>query len=63
MTEVMSMQMVKGKGQGHRGQTQFSNFRTVTPVCIDINKVVCQISRSHISKKSSIWPKLGVSGL
>ena len=26
-------------------------------------KVICQISRSHGSKKRQIWPRLGVSGL
>ena len=26
-------------------------------------KVICQISRSHISKNHRIWPRLGVSGL
>ena len=26
-------------------------------------KVICQISRSHGSKKRRIWPRLGVSGL
>ena len=26
-------------------------------------KVICQISRSHCSKKHQIWPRFGVSGL
>ena len=26
-------------------------------------KVICQISRSHCSRNSQIWPRLGVSGL
>ena len=26
-------------------------------------KVICQISRSHSSKKRQIWPRLGISGL
>ena len=32
MTEVMSMQKVKVRCQGYRGQAQFSRFRTITPV-------------------------------
>ena len=34
--KVMSMQKVKVKGQGHRGNTQLNRFRTVTPVWIHI---------------------------
>ena len=36
MTKVTSMQKVKVKGQGHRGQHLLNRFRTVTPVWIHI---------------------------
>ena len=36
MTEVMSMHLVKVKGQGHRVQNQLSCFRTITPFLIHI---------------------------
>ena len=36
MTEVISMQKVKVKGQGHEVTTQLNRFRTVTPVWIHI---------------------------
>ena len=36
LTKVMSMQKVEVKGQGHRGQTQFSSLWSVTPVWIHI---------------------------
>ena len=59
--------MSEVKGQGHRGQNPILPFWTITPVWIHIYrrggllffKVICQISRSHRTKKLPVLTQIG----